>query len=307
MLVLRRLPHRAVTPPAPSAAIGIFDGVHRGHRAILRNASTAITFDPHPLKVLRPAIAPPMLMPLHHRLEAISQCGIRTVWVIPFTRSFSRWSPERFVRDLLVRCLGVRKVVVGRNFRFGAGRRGSVQTLKRLGRCYGFEVHAVAPVRFQGERVSSGKLREWIRQGKLGRARRLLGGPAIVTGRVTRGSGRGRKLGFATANVKVESGLLPPVGVYAVRAAVGGRWHRGMANIGFRPTFSPSAASPLLEVHLFGLSRPLYRKSLEVEFVRRLREERRFASPEALARQLAIDARHAKWYTALQAIKRPCR
>jgi len=303
MLIHRRVPRRPVTPAAPVAAIGIFDGVHRGHQAILREAAVAITFYPHPLKVLRPEIAPPLLMPLSQRLEAISGCGIRAVWVIPFTRSFSRWSPERFVRDLLVRRLRVRKVVVGSNFRFGTGRRGSVQTLKQLGKRYGFEVHAVAPVRFRGERVSSGKLREWIRQGELGLARRLMGGPAIVVGRVTRGSGRGRKMGFATANLRVESGLLPPVGVYAVRAKVGGRRYPGMANLGFRPTFSARAASPILEVHLFGFHRSLYGNSLEVEFIRRLRGEQRFASPAALTAQIRRDAARARGVLALQGRK----
>ena len=325
MLVHRRIPRRPVTPldhglTGPVAAIGIFDGVHRGHQAILRKAAVAITFHPHPLKVLHPEIAPPLLMPLPQRLEAIAECGIRAGWVIPFTRSFSRWSPERFVRELLVRRLGVRKVVVGYNFRFGAGRHGSVQTLERLGKRYGFSVEAVAPVRFRREKVSSGKLREWIRQGKLDRARRLMGGPAVVTGRVARGSGRGRKLGFATANLKVESGVLPPVGVYAVRASVlrkgarhflPGTCFTGMANLGFRPTFektvkghpSPSTLHPLLEVHLFGLSRPLYRKRLEVEFIRRLRGERRFASLEALARQIRRDAVRANGVLALQSVR----
>ena len=327
MLVHRRVPRRAVTPPAPAAvAIGIFDGVHRGHQAILRKAAArarafrgtpvAVTFHPHPLKVLRPSLAPPLLMSLDQRVKAISECGIRAGRVIAFTRPFSRWTPERFVEDLLVRRLRVREVVVGYNFRFGAGRRGSVRTLKELGTRFGFRVHAVSPVRVGRRRVSSGVLRDLIRRGELRQAGRLMGRPVTVLGRVVRGSGRGRKLGFATANLKVESDLLPPVGVYAVRAKVlnkstrykvPGTWFSGMANIGFRPTFSATSSSVLLEVHLFGLSRPLYRKGLEVEFIRRLRGERRFASPEALTRQLAIDARRAKWYTALPIIKRPCR
>ncbi len=257
-------------------------------------------------------------MPLERRLEAFSRCGIQTALVVPFTRAFSRWSPERFVEEVLVRRLKVREVVVGTNFRFGHGRRGSVKRLERLGVRHGFRVHAIAPVRSGGARVSSGTLREWIRQGKLQQARRLMEGPAILSGRVVRGAGRGRGLGFATANLKVESGVLPPIGVYAVRAWVRGRAYAGMANLGFRPTFrrlkdrepkrprDPQALSlsvsqsfrpPLLEVHLFGLSSPLYGKHLEVEFLRRLRAERRFRSPQALARQLLIDARRAKWYS----------
>ena len=309
MLVHRRIPRRPLRPPAAAAAIGIFDGVHRGHQAILRKtvrlarkrrgSAITITFDPHPLSVLRPAAAPPLLMPLDRRLEAFSRCGIRAALVVPFTRSFSRWSPERFVQQVLVRGLRVREVVVGYNFRFGHRRRGTVKTLEQLGSRYGFRVHAVAPVRSGGVRVSSGKLREWIQQGKLDRACRLMAGPPTVVGRVVPGAGRGRGLGFATANLRVESGVLPPVGVYAVRARVGGRSYRGMANLGFRPTFRREAR-PLLEVHLFGRLPSLYRRTLEVEFVRRLRGERRFASPGALARQLRRDAARAKGVLALQ-------
>lgn len=283
-------------PAGTVVALGIFDGVHRGHQAILKKASVAVTFHPHPLSVLHPAAAPALLMPLERRLEAFSQVGIKTALVVPFTRSFSKWSPERFVEEILVRRLKVREVIVGFNFRFGHGRRGTVKTLERLGRRNGFRVHAVAPVRSGGVRVSSGKLREWIRQGKLQKVRRLMKGPAIVAGKGVRGEGRGRSLGFATANLRVESGVLPPVGVYAVRVWTGGRRYAGMANLGFRPTFEKQTP-PGLEVHLFGLSHPLYRKRLEVEFVRRLRAERRFSSPRALARQLVVDARRAKWYS----------
>ncbi len=310
MVVLRRLPRFPLRIPAPVAAIGVFDGVHRGHRAILRKAAAlarkrrgtamAVTFHPHPLSVLRPAAAPPLLMSLERRLDSIARCGIQFTLVVPFTRSFSRWSPERFTRGLLAGRLGVSDVVVGANFRFGRGRIGTVGTLQRLGRRHGFRVHAVAPVRSGKVRVSSGRLRDWIRLGKLDRARRGMGGPVTVVGRVVRGSGRGRELGFPTANLKVESGLLPLVGVYAVRARLDGRRLAGMANLGFRPTFkrrNMGKASPLLEVHLFGVRRPLYGRGVEVEFVRRLRGERRFSSPAALARQILLDARRARWYT----------
>ena len=334
MVIQRGIPRRALRFSDSVAALGLFDGVHRGHRAILRKtvqlarkrraAAVAVTFHPHPLSVLRPrrhrprcrgsaaarvrsgrpAVAPALLMPLERRLEVFSRRGIKTALVVRFTRSFSRWSPERFVEEVLVRRLKAREVVVGFNFRFGHGRRGTVKTLEHLGRRHGFRVHAVAPVRSGGARVSSGKLREWIRKGKLDRARRLMEGPPIVAGRVVRGAGRGKGLGFATANLKVESGVLPPAGVYAVRAwinkstryKVPGTLCFGMANLGFRPTFRREA-NPLLEVHLFGFNHPLYRKRLEVEFVRRLRAERRFRSPGALSRQLGIDARRAKWYT----------
>ena len=174
-----------------------------------------------------------------------------------------------------------------------------------MGEKYGFKVRVVSPVRSGGARVSSGKLRDWLRQGRLEKVRRLMGGPATVTGRVMHGAGRGVKLGFPTANLKVESGLLPPVGVYAVRARINkstgykvpGTLYGGMANWGFRPTFPARQSSPILEVHLFGPRHSLYGRRMEVEFLRRLRGEKRFPSAAALARQLSIDARRARWYT----------
>lgn len=314
MVLQHGLPRRPLTLPAPVAAIGIFDGVHRGHQAILRRASAraralrgapvAVTFFPHPSVVLRPAEAPPpLLTSLDQRLREFARCGIRAAWVIPFTRAFCRWPPERFVRRVLLDGLRVREVVVGHDFGFGSGRSGTVGTLRRLGRRHGFQVHVVAPVRLGRSRISSRVLRALIRRGKLAQARRMLGRSAAVTGRVVRGSGRGRRLGFATANLRLESGVLPPMGVYAVRAAllskgtrytVPGPWFSGMANLGVRPTFRESGRTPLLEVHLFGLRRPLYGARLEVEFHRWLRPERRFASPQALAAQLARDSRSAK-------------
>lgn len=298
------------------AAIGIFDGVHRGHRKILakaverarrlRGTALAVTFDPHPLVVLKPKAAPAMLLSLEERLQAFAACGIRAARVIRFTRAFSRWSPDRFARQVLVRALGVREVVVGHDFRFGAGRVGTTQTLCELGRRHGFRTWVVAPVRVSGERISSLRIRERIAAGDLRRAAQYLGRAPSVTGRVVRGAGRGKGIGFATANLKVESGLLPPVGVYAVGVVLGGRTHAGMANIGFRPTFHPSPFTlhPLLEVHLFGLRRPLYGRRLAVEFLRRLREEMKFPSPEALRLQLERDARRAKRVFALHSRRR---
>lgn len=302
--------------PAPVvAALGVFDGVHRGHRKILaqavararrlRGRATAVTFDPHPLKILRPNVAPPMLLSVKDRLAAFAGFGIRSARVIPFTRSFSRWSPERFVREILVRSLRVREVVVGHDFRFGADRAGTPETLRELGKRYGFRTWVAAPVRIGGERVSSRRIREQILAGDLRRAARFLGRFPSVTGRVVRGSGRGARIGFSTANLRVESGLLPPVGVYVVSAELGGKTAGGMANLGFRPTFGrASQRLPLLEVHLFGVRRSLVDRRLRVDFLQRLRAERRFASPAALGRQLERDARRARRVFALQARRR---
>jgi riboflavin kinase/FMN adenylyltransferase len=290
------------------AAIGIFDGVHRGHQKILRRAAVraqaisgtpvAITFYPHPLAVLAPAIVPPQILSLDQRLRVFAALGIRAALVIPFTRRFSLWSAEEFVQRLLVGCLRVREVVVGHDFGFGHNRSGTTQTLKTFGRRFGFRVHVVPPVREGGKRISSRRIRETIQQGRLSEVERCVGSPVAVVGKVVRGSKRGTGLGFPTANLKVETGVLPPVGVYAVRAKLNGRPLAGMANIGFRPTFERkkvgSFRNPLLEVHLFGIRRSLYGRELEVAFIQRLRPERRFGSAQALAQQLKLDARQTK-------------
>ncbi|MBI3323006.1 MAG: riboflavin biosynthesis protein RibF [Candidatus Omnitrophica bacterium] len=296
-------------------AIGIFDGVHRGHRFILARAvrraralgatPVAVTFHPHPLAVLRPGRQPEMLLSLNQRLRLFSEAGIRRTVVIPFTRGFARWPADRFMEEVLAGRLRAREVLVGHDFCFGRARAGTVETLRRGGRRLGFSTRVIGPVRAGGRRVSSGEVRRRIGAGDLAGARRMLGRPPSVVGRVARGAGRGAAMGFPTANLRVEAGVLPPVGVYAVRARVcarrpaPGAWRWGMANLGYRPTFLnkvPGRPGPfaVLEVHLFGLRRRLYGKRLEVEFIRRLRAERRFPSAAALARQLARDASQAK-------------
>ena len=325
MVVLRYIPLRPLHYPSPVAAIGIFDGVHRGHQAILRRAvrrakairgtPMAITFEPHPLAVLAPQYVPTMLLSLNQRLNGFAASGIRLALVVPFTQSFSRWSPEAFVRRVLVERLRVREVVVGHDFGFGVGRSGSIDTLKAFGREFGFRVHVAPPFRLSGKRISSHQIRSIIQKGRVEQAARLLGRPPTVVGRVVRGEGRGAKLGFPTANIEeVEAGVLPPVGVYAVRVRVDGAacTYAGMANLGFRPTFTRSFPrkresdprfreddKPLLEIHLFGVKHPLYGRRLEVAFLNYLRPERRFPSPQALARQLARDARRAGYDAAL--------
>lgn len=298
MIVLRKIPRRPLRFSHPVAAIGIFDGVHPGHQAILKKAirisraaggtPMAVTFYPHPLSVLAPQSVPELLLPLSERLEALKALGIQLSLVIPFTPAFSLLTAEDFARMVLVGALRVRAVVVGHDFGFGAGRSGTVETLRSLGCRYGFKVYVVQPVRVGGERISSRLIREAIRAGKLEKAQRLLGRPVKVVGKVIPGQSRGRGLGFPTANLKIEAGLLPPIGVYAVWALLEKTRFSGMANVGLRPTFGAGKA-PLLEVHLFEVSRSLYGRHLEVTFVKRLRPERHFPSAQALCRQLVQD------------------
>lgn len=305
MIILRKIPSRPIRLKSPVAAIGLFDGVHRGHQAILQKAvernraiagtPMAVTFYPHPLSVLAPKLVPPLLLSLEERVRAFERLGIEVALIIPFTRPFSLLTAEDFVRRVLVERLRVREVVVGHDFGFGAGRSGTVATLRSLGHRYGFKVHVVQPVKVEGKRVSSRNIREAIRAGDLKKAQRLTGRLAAVTGRVIRGQGRGRKLGFPTANLQIEAGVLPPVGVYAVWGSLKEGRYPGMANIGFRPPYPlPLTPYPLLEVHLFGVKRSLYGRRLKVAFVRRLRPERHFPSAKALSRQLARDASRAQ-------------
>lgn len=294
--------------------IGMFDGVHVGHQQLIRTtvrlakrlgaASVVITFDPDPQTVLDPRHAQPRLMSLEARRRLIDTLGVDRVWVIPFTRAFSRISAEQFVRTLLVEWLSVCGVVVGPQFTFGRGRRGTLRLLRRLGARYGFRVVVVAPVIRDGRPVSSSRIRRLIERGRVRQARRLLGRPVQLHGAVIRGDRRARQLGFPTANVRLTDGLLPRRGVYEVRLEVGRASHEGVMNLGVRPTFasparrsrSPGRASatvrpqPLVcEVHLVRFRGNLYGRSVLVHLLRRIRGERRFESAQALARQIRRD------------------
>lgn len=317
---MRRLPARNTV-----VTIGMFDGVHVGHQRLIRTAirlaarlraaSVVLTFDPDPQTVLAPRQAQPRLMPLAARLRLMRALGVERIRVLPFTRAFSRLSAEQFVRTILVHRLRAACVVVGNNFAFGRARRGNVDVLRLLGRRYGLRVVVVPPVRRGGAPVSSSRIRRLLETGRIVEANRLLGRPAQLAGVVVRGDRRARRLGFPTANLRLSETLprpanrasrggLPPRGVYHVRLEVGGRCHEGVMNLGVRPTFGPPArrsrqpgrasAAPryhplVCEVHLVGFRGNVYGRSVTVHLLRRLRPERRFASAEALARQIRRD------------------
>ncbi|OGX41611.1 MAG: riboflavin biosynthesis protein RibF [Omnitrophica WOR_2 bacterium RIFCSPHIGHO2_02_FULL_68_15] len=297
----------------PVVAIGIFDGVHRGHRAILGRAvrraralgtsAVALTFWPHPAVVVAPHRAPPMLLSLDQRLAAFVACGIARTVVLRFSKTFARQAPERFVERVLVRRLRAREVVVGHDFRFGRDRAGTVETLRALARTHGIRVHVVPPVRVRGVRVSSKIIRRAMARGRLSTVRRYFGRPPTVIGRVVRGAGRGKRVGIPTANVAVTAGVLPPPGVYAVQARPLGAaahpaapWWPAVANLGWRPTVERRhPAAPVLEVHLLRRDVPPLRgRTLEVAFVQRLRPERRFPSVAALVAQIRRDIAAAR-------------
>ena len=287
---------------APVLALGNFDGVHRGHTEILarvrrtaeeRSATPVVlTFDPPPTRVLRPDTAPPVLMTLAQKLETFEAAGMQGVAIVRFTAEMSRWEPEAFVRDVLAGWLEVAAVWVGGNFLFGRDRSGTFDVLRALGVKYGFVADKVDPVCVGGAAVSSTRVRRLIADGRVDHAAELLGRYYFVDGEVIRGDGRGRQIGFPTANLRTANELLPPRGVYACIASVGGVPHPAVTNLGVRPTFQGNGADSL-ETHLLGVDRDLYGLNVRLYFVRRIRGEHAFESAGALARQIEADCREA--------------
>ncbi len=283
--------------------IGNFDGVHLGHRAILARVvkrareleaqAVAVTFDPHPLKLLRPETNLPLLTTPEQKLQLRAACGLDAAVVLPFTPDFARLSAREFVQSYFCERLKVREVVIGHDYGFGRGREGNVELLREMGPGCGFTVQVVWAVAADDAVVSSSLIRALLRLGKVEEAGRLLGRPYGVAGTVVQGQGRGAKLlGVPTANIQPVNELLPASGIYAVRVRRGGAELPGAANIGTCPTFDGSEST--LEVHLLDFKGDLYGESLGVDFVARLREERRFSSIEALAAQIHADVEAAR-------------
>lgn len=294
--------HRALARKlAPAIAIGNFDGVHTGHQALLDAAvraagdlggdSVAFTFDPHPAAVLAPDRAPPLICSLERRLELIAARGISACVVEPFTPQLAALPPERFVSEVLVESLGVRHVVVGYDFTYGHRAAGDTDSLRRAGAEHGFAVEIIEPVAAGGAVASSTAVRRHIAAGELGAARALLGRFHDIDGVVVEGAGRGRELGFPTANLEVQSGLLPPPGIYAGRAEIlpgHRRRYAAAISLGTNPTFG--AGAPLtIEPYLLDFEGDLYGRRLRIELVSRLRPEKRFASAAELARAIEAD------------------
>jgi len=274
-------------PRSRHVAIGTFDGVHRGHQAVIDDADTVLTFDPHPLEILHPAALPKLIMPFRVKRDVIEGLGVRELVVIPFDAEFAGRSAEEFVEDVLIAKLGAEKVSVGENFRFGAKAKGDPAMLASRGE---FETRVVPLVEVDGETVSSTRIRALVAAGDMEGARHCLGAPFMVEGEVVGGDQRGRELGFPTANIVPDDRLaIPGHGVYAafangVPAAV---------NVGVRPTFE-SGRGVLIETHLIDFEGDLYGSDLRVAFVARLRGEKRFAGVEELISQMRVDVEDAK-------------
>ena len=298
--------------PRMVLTLGTFDGVHVGHRAIIKavrqealkrkGTAALLTFQEHPQKVLRPDRKTPILTSFEHKLLILRQMGMNLCLAPHFNRSFAEMSPEKFVSEILVRKLGVKKVILGHDSRFGHDREGDVKTMRDLSRKYGFQFSLIPPVRRSGRTVSSTLIRELIQDGNLALAKTLLGRCYSVLATVEKGQGLGRKLGFPTANLRVQSEVRPPHGVYLTKV----RWMRnskiekempGILNFGVRPTLSATTGlRETLEVHLFNWRQSLYGETLEVEFIKRLRKEKKFKSLEDLSRQILRDTQAAKRY-----------
>jgi riboflavin kinase/FMN adenylyltransferase len=285
-------------------AIGFFDGVHLGHQQIIRQTiadarqheglSLVITFDNHPNTVVAPDRVPELIYPLSQKVQTIDSLGADSLLLVHFDRTFSQLTGEAFIRTL-ARDLGhVRSICVGTNFTFGHKRAGNVELLRSLGSELGFVVHAVSAVSLDGRAVSSTRIRESVAAGDLDAASQLLGRSYSLSGKVLRGDGLGRKLGFPTANLDTTGLVLPPIGVYAVHADIEGQMHRAVLNIGCRPTVGVAQPQLRVEAHLLDFSGDLYGQPLSLIFAGKLRDERKFDSLAELQSQIARDISAAR-------------
>jgi riboflavin kinase / FMN adenylyltransferase len=284
--------------------VGTFDGVHRGHQQVLHALTAAarargtrsllVTFDPHPLRIVRPDVAPLLLTTPAEKIEMLAQSEVHLVALLRFTPELAALSPRAFVERVLVGHFDMRHLVIGYDHGFGKGRSGDVGTLQEIGRELGFGVEVVPPVHEDGDAISSSRIRRALEAGDVAVAGHALGRPYALTGTVVRGEGRGRRLGFATANLDVANPekLLPHEGIYAVRAALRDRFADGVLHLGPRPTFA--GLPPSIELHLFEFEGDLYGDRVRVEFIERVRDIARFESTDALIHAMAADCEDAR-------------
>ena len=286
--------------------LGVFDGLHLGHQLIMSTVverarainavPTVITFDPHPRAVLHPESAPPLLQTFDQKIEAFGVLGIEQTIVVRFTRDFAQLEAEDFLRDVVRDRLQAVEVYLGRGFAFGRNREGNIELLRKVSKQLGFSADEVPEVRLRGQRISSSRIRGLLAEGKVNLARRMLGRPYGVEGRVVRGAERGRTLGFPTANLRPENRVIPRGGVYITATLIEGAWRRSITNIGTRPTFESDSAQPSVETYVMNWTGDLYGDVVRVRFLRRLRNEQKFASIDELKQQIARDRDRASEY-----------
>jgi riboflavin kinase/FMN adenylyltransferase len=287
--------------------LGVFDGLHLGHQLIMRTVverahetgaiPTVITFDPHPRAVLHPESAPPLLQTLDQKVEGFGVLGIEQTIVIRFDEAFSQIRAEDFLRDVVKDRLHAKEVYLGCGFAFGHDREGNIGLLRRVSQELGFFADEVPEVRFRNRRVSSSKVRQLLAEGKVNLARRQLGRPYGVEGRVERGAERGRTIGFPTANLHPKNRVIPRNGVYVTGTLIDGQWRRSITNVGVRPTFG-AATEPSVETFVIDWAGDLYGDVVRVRFLYRLRDEKKFGSIEELKTQIEHDVDRAQRYFA---------
>jgi riboflavin kinase/FMN adenylyltransferase len=302
MQIIRGTKHIPEPGSYPVMTIGNFDGVHLGHQIIFRrvaeiarqNNGTSIvfTFEPHPLKIIAPDKAPPLLTSFRKKMELMEQCGIDQVVCADFTQGFADQQPREFAENILVGRIGVKEIVVGYDYAFGRGREGTISYLKKMGEEFNFQVHVIDPVELEGHRVSSSYVRELIEEGDVTRARDFLGRHYSIQGPVVHGHKTGRGIGFPTANIDTSKVQIPGTGVYAVYVTSEGKVYSGVANIGFNPTFNRDRLS--VEVHIFDFGDSIYGEEIEVAFIERIRGEIQFDSAKDLVAQIEKDIATAK-------------
>ncbi|HEX8653316.1 MAG TPA: bifunctional riboflavin kinase/FAD synthetase [Pyrinomonadaceae bacterium] len=293
--------------------LGVFDGLHLGHQLIIRTVTeraravgavpTVITFDPHPRAVLHPESAPPLLQTFDQKVEAFGMLGLEQTIIIRFTREFARVRAEDFLREVVRDRLQAREVYLGRGFAFGHNREGNIELLKKVSGQLAFRAEEVPEVRLRGQRISSSRIRGLLAEGRVNLARRMLGRPYGVEGRVERGQARGRALGFPTANLRPQNRVIPRGGVYVTATLIEGEWRRSLTNIGTRPTFE-TATEPSVETYVINWSGDIYGDVVRVRFLHRLRDEKKFASVDELKSQIELDLKRAVSYFKRSGVRR---
>ena len=304
MQLLHSIAELATVPGPVFLAIGVFDGVHLGHQAVIHRAladaraaggtAVVVTFHPHPVRVMRPEQAPRLLTSMQHKAQIMERLGVSHLLVIPFTPDFSALPPEEFVLQLHAACRPLREICVGHTWAFGRGRAGNLELLKQMGDRLGFDEVGIAAVEIEGEVVSSTLVRAAVEAGDLARVSLLLGRDFTLLGTVVHGDQIGRAIGFPTANLTTHNEQFPPNGVYAVEALFQGRTLPGVVNIGVRPTIATASGERVLELHLFDFDADIYGQDVEVIFRRFLRPEEKFAGLEELKAQIAHDVAEAR-------------
>ena len=287
----------------PVLTIGNFDGVHRGHLALfdkvkelardIQGQSVVMTFEPHPVKVVKPGNGPKLITPVEQKLRLIEEAGIDVILCLPFNKEFAAISATGFVSELLVKKIGVKEIVVGYDYSFGSGREGNIDLLRKMGEDLSFKVNVVEPIYLNSTLVSSTSIRNLVKDGDLAEAKRLLGRDYQITGIVKTGMGRGKKiLGFPTANLTPVDELIPKKGVYAVKAYIHDKWYNGVCNIGINPTFGGTSLS--IETHILDFSEDIVGKKFTIKFIARLRDEKTYKNKDELAEQIEKDVIKAR-------------